>query len=1175
VPQGFVHLHTHSHYSLLSGACRIDEMVRAARDLGMSALALTDQGNLFGAVEFFEKAQEAGIRPILGCELYLANQTANETNGSTPEHGPESNGHDAPSALVVLARNDRGYRNLMKLSSLGYLEGRGAKPTISRAQLAQHAEGLIVLSGASNGEISRRLAKGQFDEARAAARWYRDLFGSDFYLELVDHGLPEHRLLISRLIDLAREIELPLAATNHVHYLAEHHADAHDALLCIQSGAQQSDESRFRFPTREMYLKTPEQMQDLFRGVEDAVSNTVRIAERCEVTLELGNLKLPHFPCPPEFPSLDHYLTHLCRIGMHERYSEITPALEERLTYELATIHKMGYSGYFLIVMDFIRYARSISVPVGPGRGSAAGSLVSYCLGITNIDPIQYQLLFERFLNPERVSMPDIDVDFSDRGRGRVIQYVVEKYGAENVCQIITFGTMAARAAVRDVGRVMGMPYAEVDQLAKTVPAEIGIKLSKALEQSPDLRTRYESDPRVRELIDTAQILEGLSRHASTHAAGVIITPSALTEYVPLYRSHEDEVTTQFDMNACDKIGLLKMDFLGLRTLTVLEDCQRHLRDRGIEVDLEVIPLDDPAAYALFAAGETIGIFQFESSGMTEYLRKLKPNAIEDLIAMNALYRPGPLGSGMVDDFILRKHGDKKIEYEHPLLEPILRDTYGVIVYQEQVMQIASAMSGYTLGEADILRRAMGKKKKEIMKQHRDTFIERAVQRKVPQRIAASTFDLMAHFAGYGFNKSHSAGYALVAYQTAYLKAHYPVEFMAAVLTSEMSNSDRVRLLLGEVRRMGITVLPPAVDASREGFTVEAGAIRFGLGAVKGVGHAAVAAICEARDAGGPFRDPYDLAERIEGAAVNRKCLEALIFSGALDVFGWHRARLFDALARITEWAARRRRERELGQQSLFGGAAAPAPQPAAEETPEWDPAELLTKEKSALGFYVSGHPMDRYRTILRYLGASEIAALAELAEGSTVEIAGLVAQSKKSVDRKGRPLAFVTLEDSAGTIECILFQEPLEAVKSALGGADPLLVNGRLSSRGGELPKLVASEAFPLLQRLASGRYSLHLAIESAWAQERLAALHDTLRSAPGPCAVYLHVDHRALGGVVMRCRSTRISLTTEVLERLEADLDPHRIRIVAGDSAGVRSAELFGGARAPAPVLQARAAG
>lgn len=1158
MPQGFVHLHTHSHYSLLAGACRIDELVRTSRDLGMSALALTDQGNLFGAVEFYEAAKEAGVRPILGCELYVGDHPS--ANGN----GPDSNGHHAPSALVVLARNDRGYRNLMKLSSLGYLEGHGSKPTVTRIQLAAHADGLIALSGSSNGEIAQHLSSGRFDQARAAAHWYRDLFAENYYLELVDHGLPEHRLLISRLVDLARETHLPLVATNHVHYLAEHHADAHDALLCIQSGSQQSDEARFRFPTREMYLKTPEQMLDLFRGVEDAVTNTVRIAEQCEVTIEFGNLKLPRFACPPEFSSLDEYLVHLCGIGMRERYSEITPELEERLTYELATIHKMGYSGYFLIVMDFIRYARSISVPVGPGRGSAAGSLVSYSLGITNIDPIKYQLLFERFLNPERVSMPDIDVDFSDRGRGRVIQYVVEKYGAENVCQIITFGTMAARAAVRDVGRVMGMPYAEVDQLAKTVPAEIGIKLSKALEQSPDLRTRYESDPRVRELIDTAQVLEGLSRHASTHAAGVIITPSALTEYVPLYRSHEDEVTTQFDMNACDKIGLLKMDFLGLRTLTVLEDCLRYLHERGVEVDLETIPLDDAPTYALFAAGETIGIFQFESSGMTEYLRKLKPNAIEDLIAMNALYRPGPLGSGMVDDFILRKHGDKKIEYEHPLLEPILRDTYGVIVYQEQVMQIASAMSGYTLGEADILRRAMGKKKKEIMKQHRDTFIARAVLRKVPQRIAASTFDLMAHFAGYGFNKSHSAGYALVAYQTAFLKAHYPVEFMAAVLTSEMSNSDRVRLLLSEVRRMGIAVRPPALGASRDGFTVESSSIRFGLGAVKGVGHAAVAAICEACDTSGPFRDLYDLTERIDSSAVNRKCLEALIFAGALDVFGWPRAKLFQSLPNITEWAARRRRERELGQESLFGGGSV-APRPAPLDAGEWNRAELLAKEKGALGFYVSGHPMDQCRSILSYMGAVEIGALAPLPEGSIVEIAGLVAQNKTSVDRKGRPLAFVTLEDSTGSIECILFQEPLESVKGALSGSEPILVSGRLSSRGGEVPKLVATEAFPLLDRLEGGRYSLHLAIESSWSEERLGAVRETLRGVPGACAIYLHVDHRALGGVVMRCRSDRVSLTADLLERLERNLERARIRVVGGERGGVRSAELFGGGRAP----------
>ncbi|MFN8549378.1 MAG: DNA polymerase III subunit alpha [Candidatus Eisenbacteria bacterium] len=924
--RSFVHLHNHTHMSLLDGACRIEDMMAEAKRHDMPAVAMTDHGNLFATIDFYEQAKAHGLKPILGIEAYVNLGPLSETPGGKRQ---KEYCH-----LILLARNQAGWQNLMKLSSRAYLEGFYYKPRMDHDMLAAHAEGITALSGCLSGEVASALLAGRYDEARETCRFYREIFDDHFYLELQDHDLPEDRVLLPRLVDLSRELDLPMVATNDAHYIARAHSHAHDALLCIQTGKNLSDTDRFKFDSHEMYFKSSGEMYDLFAGLDAAVARSLDIAEQCEVALEFGKLKLPHFPEPPGYASLDDYLAHLCREGLERRYGAPTEEQVRRLEFELGVIRQMGYAGYFLIVQDFIDHARSIGVPVGPGRGSAAGSLVSYCLGITNIDPLAYNLLFERFLNPERISMPDIDVDFSDRGRGQVIEYVVRKYGKENVCQIITFGTMAARAAVRDVGRVMGMPYADVDRIAKMVPAELHIKLDKALEKSADLKARYDADPKIKELIETAQVLEGLARHASTHAAGVVITPTPLTDHVPLYRTNDDEIVTQFDMVACEKIGLLKMDFLGLRTLTVLQDSLAFLRDKGVEVDLDRLPMDDPAPFALLSRGETVGIFQFESGGMTDYMRKLKPTCLEDMIAMNALYRPGPLGSGMVEDFIQRKQGAKEIAYEHPLLEPILKETYGVIVYQEQVMQIATALAGYSLGEADLLRRAMGKKKAEIMAKERAGFVERAVKRSIPKRDAERIFDLCAHFAGYGFNKSHSAGYALVAYQTAWLKAHHPVEFMAATLTSEMSDSDRIMILLAECRRMGIEIHPPDVNRSAHGFTVDRpagfdpsvagadgdrGAIRFGLGAVKGVGQSAVESIVAAR-AAGPFRDLFELCERIDPGPVNRKCLEALITSGALDHFEEPRARLLEGLPQAMEWAARRRREKEMGQGSLFGG---------------------------------------------------------------------------------------------------------------------------------------------------------------------------------------------------------------------------------------------------------------
>jgi DNA polymerase III subunit alpha len=1151
--QTFVHLHNHSQYSLLDGACRIPEMVGRVRELGMPAAAITDHGNLFGWIDFYREASSQGIKPILGIETYVAPGARTDRNS---QKGERNNYH-----LILLAKNRTGYQNLIRLSSLAFLEGLYHKPRIDRDLLRRHGEGLIGLSACLQGEVNANLRQERYDAALDAARFYREVLDG-FYLELQDHGIPDERATARRMCDLAREEGFPLVVTNDSHYLRREHAAAHDALLCIQTGRLQTDENRMRFETDQMYLKSAEEMASIFPDVPEAVANSIKIAEECNVSLEFGKLRLPHFPCPPEHETLNDYLDALCAKGLERRYPGAAEELRARLRYELDVIHRMNYAGYFLIVQDFISYARSQGIPVGPGRGSAAGSLVAYCLGITNIDPIRYSLVFERFLNPERISMPDIDVDFSDRGRAQVIRYVIEKYGAENVTQIITFGTMAARAVVRDVGRVKAIPYGDVDRIAKMVPQAPHITLEKALDQSPELRERYNADSQVKDLVETGRILEGLARHASTHAAGVVISPTPLIENVPLYRSSEGEVTTQWDMAACEAIGLLKMDFLGLRTLTVLQDCLEAIRqNHGATIDLESIPLDDPDVYALFAKGETVGIFQFESSGMTDYLRKLHPGSLEDLIAMNALYRPGPLGSGMVDDFIQRKQGAKAIRYEHPLLEPILKDTNGVIVYQEQVLQIASAMAGYSLGEADLLRRAMGKKKQEIMDEQAATFVERAVSRKIPADTAGKVFELMAHFAGYGFNKSHSAGYALVAYQTAWLKRHYPAEFLAASLTSEMSDKDRVMILQSEARRLGIRVLPPDANISEECFSVQDGSIRFGLEAVKGVGHGAVEAILESRREG-PFRTLYDFCERIDPARVNRKCIENLVLAGALDSLGGHRAQQLETIGTAMEWASRVRKEKTMGQVSLFGGesgAEASPPHPPLTESPEWPAADLLRREKDALGFYVSGHPLEEFRRVLDGLGVVPLHLLETIRDNEPILAAGLPTLIRKSLDKRGQTIAFLTIEDFTGSTECLVFNDAYQQCGRSLNVETPILLKARVSTREDQKPKLRMEEAVPLIDLQSGGQLTLHLALPRTADDELLDALGRIFESHPGPSSVWVHIDHQTVEGVQMRLRGRKVTACAPLLGALEKQLGRLAVRLTVGEPRGSRSQEIF----------------
>ncbi len=1126
----FIHLHNHTDYSLLDGACRIDALVAQAKRFGMPAVAITDHGNMFGAIEFYKKAMEAGLKPIIGSEVYVAPKSRKEK--TSPSGLNEASYH-----LTLLAKDYQGYKNLMRLSTIGYLEGFYYKPRIDKECLAQFGEGLIGLSGCAKGEIPRLLISGNYEKAKKVAREYLEIFGAEnFYLELQDHGIEEEKKALKGLLKLSEELGIPYVATNDCHYLVKEHYQAHDLLLCIQTGKKVQDEDRLRFSTDQIYFKSPEEMERLFSSLPQALSNSVRIAEGCNLMLDFHKVHLPHFPLPQGYPNPGSYLRELAHQGLKDRYAKVTPQLEERLEYELGIIEKMGFAGYFLIVKDLIDYARSQGISVGPGRGSVGGSLVAYSLGITEIDPIGYDLLFERFLNPERISMPDIDIDFSDRDRDKVIKYVVEKYGSKNVTQIITFGTMAARAVVRDVGRVLDMPYMEVDRIAKLIPFEPDMTLQRALEQVGPLRELAEKNPQVQNLLKNAQVLEGLARHASTHAAGVVIAPSELTDFVPLFRPPKGgEVTTQYDMKALEEIGLLKMDFLGLRTLTVIQDTLEIVeRNRGEKIKLEDIPLNDRKTFKLLSRGDTVGVFQFESSGMRDYLRKLKPEKIEDMIAMNALYRPGPLGSAMIDDFIQRKHGKRKVDYLHPLLEPILKETYGVIVYQEQVMKIASDMAGFSLGKADILRRAMGKKQAEMMIEQREEFIKGALSKGVKKEVADAVFDLMAHFAGYGFNKSHSTGYALVAYQTAYLKAHYPVEFMAASLSSEMGDSDRVVVLLNECKRMGIDVLPPDVNRSFDRFWVEGERIFFGLGAVKNVGHKAVNSIVRAREDGGNFRDLFDFCERVDLRLVNRRMIQSLIQAGAMDSLKGHRAQMVSMVQQAMEWGQKSSRDKAKGQISLFGEGSEVFAPPELPQVEEWSTSYLLSREKEVLGFFVSGHPLDRYKGELKRFANTTAHSLQERGEGDMVSLGGILAGVKLNEDRKGKPMAFITVEDFEGSFEVLVFSDLYEGVKDILRDDSLILIKGRVSTKEAERAKVVASQVLPLSKVEKLPARSLHLRISTVGLDESLLEeVKGIISPSTGECRLEIHLETRD-ENLRIRSRGVRVDPKPRVLAKL-----------------------------------------
>src|SRR5262245_28659444 len=986
----FVHLHLHTEYSLLDGACRIDELLDQASALKMPAIAVTEHGNLFSSVIFHDHAYQRGVKPILGCEVYVAPGDRRSRSGNPGE---------TANHLVLLAETNEGYRNLIKLVSAGYTEGFYYKPRIDKALLAQHSAGLIGLSSCLKGEVAEGLSRQQDRKAREAAGAYRDILGAgNFFLEMQWHGIDEQRIVNSGIPAIAKDLGLGLVCTNDVHYLRETDAHPHDVLLCIGTGKAFSDPKRLRYEARQFFLKTPEEMAKVFGDYPDALANTARIADRCNVRLGEGVNYLPNFDVPAGF-TLDDYFEHVVRDGFSQRLPRLRQLAsdgmlrkpldeyEKRLSYEIEMIKQMKYPGYFLIVWDFIRYARERGIPVGPGRGSAAGSLVAYSLRITDVDPLDFNLIFERFLNPERVSMPDIDIDFCERRRGEVIDYVTRKYGRENVAQIITFGTMKAKAVVRDVGRVLEMPFADVDKVAKQIPAALDMTLDKALEESEPLRQMEQSDPKVKELLSVAKRLEGMTRHASVHAAGVVIAPKAITEYAPLYRGAHDEIVTQWSMKDIERVGLLKMDFLGLSTLSVIDDCVKEIaRTTGDQLDIDRVPLDDAKTYQIFQEGQTFGIFQFESSGMRDILRKSKPQSLEDLIALNALYRPGPLRSGMVDDFIARKGGKIEIKDELPESEGILAETHVVSAYQEQVMRIARELGGFTLGEADILRKAMGKKKADVMQAQRAKFVEGAKKNNIAEKKAGPIFDLMEHFAGYGFPKAHSTAYAFLAYQTAFLKANYPWHFTAALLTIEAQNTDKLALYLAECRERGVPVLPPDINESQLRFTVEPDrGVRFGLTAIKNVGEGAIESLLEVRKKQGRIASLTALCEELDLRLVNKRVFESRVKAGAFDSLAKGtsyaalpstalRARLMASIDPVCEHGARVQRDRNEGQAQLFGalddggGEGENGSESATMRLPEvvaWTDTEQLAFEKETLGLYLSGHPVDRYTASL------------------------------------------------------------------------------------------------------------------------------------------------------------------------------------------------------------------
>ena len=1083
--KSFVHLHVHSEYSLLDGACRVGDLVRAAADAGMPALALTDHGVLFGALEFYFAAKSKGIKPIIGCEMYVAPRGRLDRSARDEYH------------LTVLAVDRAGYDNLLKLVSAGFLEGYYYKPRVDLELLAAHHKGLVVLSGCLGGGVQQALLHDDVDGARALVRDYRAIFGERYFLELHHHHMAAEDKVRAQLLKLSKETGVRAVATNDSHYLAREDAPAHDVLLCIGTGKLVADADRMRFEGDDFYFKPAEEMRELFAESPEACDATLDIASMAELDLESKTFALPKFPLPPSVGDEAHYLHGLCMAGLQERYGTPTPEQLARLEYELGVITRMGYASYFLIVWDFIRYAREQGIPVGPGRGSAAGSIVAYALRISDVDPLRYNLFFERFLNPERISMPDIDTDFCFERRDEVIEYVRQKYGADRVSQIVTFGTMAARAAVRDVGRVMSHPLADVDRIAKLIPnvPTNPVSIRQAIDSVPELNAIYHRDTRAHELLDTAMRVEGLARHASTHAAGVVIAPGPITEYAPLVKLGDDDVNTQYSMDWVEKAGLLKMDFLGLRTLTVIERATQEIRRTADpSFRIEDIPLDDQTTYALLSSGHTTGIFQLESAGMRRYIAELRPTCIEDVIAMVALYRPGPMD--WINDFIAGKHGRRKITYLHPKLEPILAETYGVAVYQEQVMQTCRDLAGYTIGQADEVRKVIGKKVKEKIPVERAKFIAGCVASGIEETLATSIWQFIEPFAGYGFPKAHAVCYGLLAYRTAWLKANHPLAFMAALLSSLKNNVDKVAEYLAECAIMKVPIRPPDVNESGTDFTVTDGAIRFGLGAVRNVGEGAIAELIAKRTQS-PFASLADLCARVDGRQVNRRVLESLIKAGALDAFGG-RAALLAGLDGALDYGAQIQQERDLGQTSLFGGAGADQlPPPSLPNVAEAAPSARLAQEKEAIGVYISGHPLaDKARELARRTTAT-IAELRESAEDEVAWVGGVITSARRVITKTGDQMLIARLEDQSAAIEVVVFPKWYAEISPILSADQIVVIKGRVKERRA-LGK-PAAVSVPTDDNLDEDRVELTLQAIEAWPLEKARVLSDARPESSG----------------------------------------------------------------------------
>jgi len=1129
----FVHLHCHTMYSLLDGASKIEAIAQRASDWGMPAVAITDHGNLFGAIDFYRAMRDAGVKPIIGCEVYCAVESRFSRK---PARGIQS----ASNHLVLLVKDLTGYKHLIKLVSAGYLEGFYYSPRIDKELLREHSEGLICMSGCISGEIPHLIEREGIKAARAAVDEYRDIFGDDFYLEIQRHGIDREAKINEGLLRLHRDMGVPLVATNDAHFLKAEDYDAHAALIAIQTGKMVDDPNRMCYPEG-VYFKSAEEMYALFGDLPQALESTLKIAEKCNLELSFDESHAPEFPLPAGYRTASDYLAYLAREGMERRCREITPAHEARLKFELGIIDQTGYPGYFLILHDLVRYSKEAGIRAG-ARGSAVSSLVAYALDITTVDPIDYGLYFERFLNLERISPPDIDLDIADRDREKLIDYVVRKYGRDNVCQIITFGTMGAKGVIRDVGRVLDMSFAEVDKISKLVPSELKMTLDKALEMSPELRQFAEDGGVGQRLISIARQLEGTARHASIHAAAVVITPEPLTEFLPLYKAPKGgEVMTQYNWHHVEDLGFLKMDFLGLRNLTVIGDATRMVQENhGVALDIDHISLDDEETYRLFGRGETIGVFQFESPGMRDYLIKLKPDRIGDIIAMNALYRPGPMR--YIPNYIARKHGQEEVVYHHPVLEPTLEETYGIITYQEQVMEICRNMSGFTLGHADGIRRAMGKKLADVMEQYRNQFFEGAkthhdVEAEVARRIWAD----IEVFSGYGFNKAHSSGYTIVAYQCAYLKAHYPAEYMAANLNSEIGDIDRLVVLVDECRRMGLEVLPPDVNKSHVDFVATRGGIRMGMAAVRNVGRSAVEGIVAAREADGPFESLFDFCERVDLHAVNRRAIESLIPAGAMDMMGGHRAQLHAGLERALDMAQAAQADRQRGQISLFDlgemqAQAAMARDYVLPDVPAWGEREVLAREKEMLGFYLSGHPLEKYRVDLAEMGIRSVTTLADLPDGAEVKLGGMLTEVKGHLDKNGRQMAFGTLEDLEGTVDLVVFPDVYEKLREHMVVDAMVVLAGRLSGRNGRTSVQV-EEALPVEQAREKLADAVNVLLPTEdLAPERQEALKGVFERHRGTCALYLHLQLEESRRTVIRSRGLTVCPSEGLMSDLAA---------------------------------------